>query len=233
MNTRSKPVLAPRLFPLLAAAVFGFSPGPALAAPGDCAQPVSAGANIAATDCLFILKVAVGSESCNPECICAPKGRLPVSASDALLCLQAAVGSAPPLDCPCSQDGFTGEAVAFINEVEMPTVNIEDEGDDFTVDCCKDFGAISEDFVVNGTDLIDNRLAVLSTLLTIISGSDVIVSVNHQIERGNLVLLLDHRGVNTGNPQDPLTSPSFRPTTRHRPTTTKRPPATVSSSSTR
>ncbi|HET9062554.1 MAG TPA: hypothetical protein VFO62_04625 [Candidatus Binatia bacterium] len=74
---------------------------PARAATGDCSQPVSAGAAPVATDCLFILNAAVGLQSCDPACICAPKGTLPTSATDALVCLNATVGVPVDLQCPC------------------------------------------------------------------------------------------------------------------------------------
>jgi hypothetical protein len=66
-----------------------------------CAQPISDGDAPHATDCLFLLNAAVGLTSCVPECVCAPKGVLPVSATDALICLAAAVGSDVDLHCPC------------------------------------------------------------------------------------------------------------------------------------
>jgi len=75
--------------------------GSAQADNGDCSQPVSSGAGPAASDCLFILKTAVGSETCEPECICAPKGTFPVTTTDALLCLRGAVGQSVSLNCPC------------------------------------------------------------------------------------------------------------------------------------
>ncbi len=75
-------------------------PWSALAVRGDCAQPVSGGEEPVATDCLFILGVAVGSRSCNPACVCAPKGSLPTTATDALLCLRRATGQAAALNCP-------------------------------------------------------------------------------------------------------------------------------------
>lgn len=66
-----------------------------------CAQPVSSGPAPVATDCLFILRAAVGSETCSPECVCAPTGTAPAKATDALLCLQSTVGIGVTLDCPC------------------------------------------------------------------------------------------------------------------------------------
>src|SRR6185503_5248473 len=82
----------------------------AWAAQGDCSQPVSAGAAPSASDCLFILKVAVGAQTCAPACICDPSGGGGTSASDALLCLKKAVGQGVTLNCPC--DGANDSPVA-------------------------------------------------------------------------------------------------------------------------
>jgi hypothetical protein len=70
------------------------------AALGDCGQPVSNGANPTASDCLFILKTAVGSQTCDPVCVCDTNGAGGVSASDALVCLKKAVGQGVTLACP-------------------------------------------------------------------------------------------------------------------------------------
>jgi tripartite motif-containing protein 71 len=72
------------------------------ASQGDCAQPLTDGPVPAATDCLFILQAAVGTVTCDPECICAPKGTFPIAATDALLCLSRATGQPTSLDCPCA-----------------------------------------------------------------------------------------------------------------------------------
>ncbi len=67
-----------------------------------CSRPVSSGAGPVASDCLFILRVAVGSEVCVPQCLCAPSGSLPVVATDALFCLNIAVGVPGAVaNCPC------------------------------------------------------------------------------------------------------------------------------------
>jgi len=76
-------------------------PLPAWPAEGDCSQPVSSGAVPSVSDCLFILRTAVGISTCDPACICAPKGTLPISAADALLCLKKSVGQNVTLSCPC------------------------------------------------------------------------------------------------------------------------------------
>jgi len=84
-------------------------PVASFSAQGDCSQPVSNGAVPVATDCLFLLNVAVGLQTCSPECICAPSGTLPAKASDALLCLNASVGGSATLDCPCEPVSSEGD----------------------------------------------------------------------------------------------------------------------------
>ena len=68
---------------------------------GDCSQPLTDGPTPVSTDCLYILNVAIGLQTCSPECICAPSGTLPAVAGDALACLIVATGGAFVLDCPC------------------------------------------------------------------------------------------------------------------------------------
>jgi hypothetical protein len=82
-------------------------PLPALAVLGDCGQPVTNGPSPTATDCLFILQASVDLAACNPECICALRGSLPVSATDALVCLSLSVGQPVTLDCPCGSGTTT------------------------------------------------------------------------------------------------------------------------------
>ena len=74
---------------------------PRSAAAQTCSQPLSAGNHPTATDCLYVLRAAVGLTFCDPECVCAPKGSLPTSATDALLCLGAATGQSVAMTCPC------------------------------------------------------------------------------------------------------------------------------------
>lgn len=78
-----------------------------LAAQGDCSQPLSNGPFPVATDCLYILNAAVLLQTCTPQCICAPTGDLPISATDALACLQKAVGQPITLQCPCGSGTST------------------------------------------------------------------------------------------------------------------------------
>lgn len=75
--------------------------------PAWCSRPLSRGGSSdapVASDCLFILRAAVGLEQCSPACICRPTGNLAASgptASDALVCLTLSVGSPASLNCPC------------------------------------------------------------------------------------------------------------------------------------
>src|SRR6185295_6418205 len=94
MRHRTVPVLA--LLLLLACSK------PAFAARGDCGQPSSNGATPLASDCLYILRAALGIGSCDPTCICDlnASGGSP-TASDALTCLKTSLGVAGLLNCPC------------------------------------------------------------------------------------------------------------------------------------
>ena len=76
-----------------------FAANEAEAAQGDCCQPVTNGATPTASDCLFILKTAVGSNTCDPECVCNPNGDASITATDGeaypRFSLEAAVARAP------------------------------------------------------------------------------------------------------------------------------------------
>jgi hypothetical protein len=76
--------------------------------PVACGRPVSgadtpAGSRPRATDCLFILNVAVGAKSCVPTCVCDVNALSSpgTTATDALVCLAAAVGQSVELGCLC------------------------------------------------------------------------------------------------------------------------------------
>jgi uncharacterized repeat protein (TIGR01451 family) len=88
-------------------------PAASLAAQGDCGQPMSTGATPTASDCLFILRTAVGSQVCDPVCICDTNGAGGTSATDALLCLKAAVAEPVTLSCPCETIGEASIAIAI------------------------------------------------------------------------------------------------------------------------
>jgi len=108
-------ILAVALVALTAVtAAESIAPRPAEAALGDCGQPATAGAAPTVTDCLRILRAAVGSASCDPACICAPAGSLPATASDALACMRKATGQAVSLDCPCVSGGGVRPNIVLI-----------------------------------------------------------------------------------------------------------------------
>ena len=106
MSRRARIVTA-RLLLALFVTISSFAPAPATAAQGDCSQPVSNGARPVATDCLFILNAAVQLATCTPTCTCAPKGSLPITATDALVCLRGVVDLTLDFDCPCSSGSLT------------------------------------------------------------------------------------------------------------------------------
>jgi hypothetical protein len=72
----------------------------------SCADPVAPFDGPVATDCLFILNAAVGSQEC-ADCLCDAAGSNGINATDALLCLKVAVGESLPLDCPACNGGST------------------------------------------------------------------------------------------------------------------------------
>ncbi len=63
-----------------------------------CAQPVTTGDGPTATDCLYVLRAAVGVEDCD-ACICDADASGGIVATDALTCLRSAVGQPGGLAC--------------------------------------------------------------------------------------------------------------------------------------
>ena len=84
-----------------------------------CSRPVGTQPAPTAGDCLFILRAAIGLEQCLPACICAPKGSLPATATDALICLRRATGQTVTLDCPCA--GVSTTTIAGSTTTTLPT----------------------------------------------------------------------------------------------------------------
>jgi hypothetical protein len=62
---------------------------------------LTVGAVPRASDCLYLLNAAVELVPCEDPCVCAPKGFLPTTATDALICLRVSVGIEAELACPC------------------------------------------------------------------------------------------------------------------------------------
>jgi len=111
---------------------------PASAQAQQCAQPLTTGENPTASDCLFILKAAVGTEVCVVECVCAPSGTLPVKATDALLCLNAAVGGSAPLNCPCEPTTTSTTVSTTTTTITLPPGDLDNDGLGDEVDPCPD-----------------------------------------------------------------------------------------------
>jgi uncharacterized protein YkwD len=108
---------------------------PTFAHASACSQPLSSGAAPTATDCLFLLNVAVGAADCNDPCECAPKGALPTSATDALLCLNAATGQPAALQCPCQVTSSTSTT-----SITTTTTTSVPDTTSTTLDACQGAG---------------------------------------------------------------------------------------------
>jgi hypothetical protein len=69
---------------------------------------------------LFILRTAVGTQTCDPLCICDANGAGGTTATDALLCLKAAVAEPVTLACPCETIGEASLAFAVNPNPVLP-----------------------------------------------------------------------------------------------------------------
>ena len=75
------------------------APSSVCAALGECGHPTSRGAATpSATDALFVLRAAVGAETCKP-CVCDTDANGLTAATDALSILRSAIGLGPALAC--------------------------------------------------------------------------------------------------------------------------------------
>jgi hypothetical protein len=122
------------------ALIVGFLAGPqsVVAAQGDCSQPLSSGLNPVASDCLFILGVAVNLQACTPQpCVCDPTGDGSTTASDALRCLNKAVAEPVTLLCPC--DTTTSSTTTMPNNSDCIDDGMCTNDDCVCSDCDNDF----------------------------------------------------------------------------------------------
>ncbi|MFT4571777.1 MAG: hypothetical protein ACI91F_002673, partial [Candidatus Binatia bacterium] len=111
---------------LLIAASVGMAPGTAQALLGDCSQPQTTGVNSVATDCLFILRAAVGASTCTEPCICDTSGDGRTSATDALFCLLSSVGADIDLNCTCGgRVDLQADKYLFDADVDVVDANIQ------------------------------------------------------------------------------------------------------------
>jgi hypothetical protein len=105
---------------MLAAGVLGGSPGTANAGLGSCSQPVSTGTDPVASDCLYILRTAVGAVVPPKPCITRTRGGTITRASDALQCLTYSVGGPVTVDCPCGTPDVESSDFTFDPDIDMP-----------------------------------------------------------------------------------------------------------------
>jgi hypothetical protein len=179
---------------------------------GDCGQPSTDGLRPAASDALFVLRVAVGLGQCVPA-VCDVDANCSVNAVDALRVLKNAVGQAIELSCAgnCVTTTTTSTTTTTLEEApswpEDPVDYIPgrvsylsalgiaalDQG---IPTCCKDFGAISKDAIVEGTDELDNALAVLASQLQQL-GVDLNALLADAITTGSLAVLFDHQSLDS------------------------------------
>lgn len=125
---------------LLAAGLVGGMTPLAHAGAGSCSQPVTTGTDPLATDCLFILRAAVGTATCTNPCICQPRGIAPTRASDALVCLQYSVGQPVTIDCPCGTPDIESSEYVFDPDTAIADPNIAARFEKTTY-----YGAFSQD----------------------------------------------------------------------------------------
>jgi len=140
-----------------------------------------------------------GTQTCGPDttwdyCMC--EGVL-LDAGDAGGSIDGGSQDAgTPIEWPASPDEYVVEQVAYVNTMTVPPVVRE------TVDCCRDFGMISRDYIEAGTSEIDNAVAEVADSLTSL-GYDLQMVLNGLLADGTFVLLLDHRDL------DGATDPDF------------------------
>jgi hypothetical protein len=123
----------------------------ALAGQGDCAQPVSEGADPTATDALAVLNGAVGLLACE-LCTCDVNNSGTVTATDALSVLQNAIGTGPPLVCPPGRKIvlLSQSAVVLSTQGEQSTIIAQVQSCNGSVD---DFAVI--DFASSNSDSVE------------------------------------------------------------------------------
>lgn len=92
---------------------------PSLAGLGDCGQPLSDGDGPVASDCLHVLRAAVGTVGCE-DCVCDLNASASQTASDALLCLRSAVGQEVELAClTCCYEPLDPQPEQFIDALGL------------------------------------------------------------------------------------------------------------------
>ncbi len=95
-------------------------------------------------------------------------------------------GSIPPW--PSSAEGYDASLVSYLNALNKPAKV------GFTYACCRDFGAISRDKILDGTDDIDNAVAAFFDALGLLTGVNLQSNIDENLQDGSLMILFDHWG---------------------------------------
>ncbi len=89
---------------------------------------------------------------------------------------------------PAATTDYVTQQVSWIDTLTVPAITAG------VPECCKDFGPISEDFITTGGNDVDNAYARLAASLAGL-GVDLQASLDTQLQTGDDVPLLDHRGL--------------------------------------
>jgi hypothetical protein len=101
-----------------------------------------------------------------------------------------------PPTWPTDPNDYVPGPISYINSLTVPAVVSG------VPTCCKDFGTISKDYIVSGTNNMDNALAVLAGSLGAF-GVDLQQLLTDAITGGSLVVLLDHQDLAYSSLPDP------------------------------
>jgi hypothetical protein len=117
------------------------------------------------------------------------------------ICTPTVIGEVPteaPPTWPATPQDYVFGPSSYMNTLTVPTVT------DDVPSCCKDFGAISRDKIEDNTNNVDNALAVLADQLAGLT-IDVQQALDDAIAAGELVILLDHPGLDIVTQPDAFT----------------------------
>jgi hypothetical protein len=99
---------------------------------------------------------------------------------------------------PADADDYVAEEATYLDSLGVPAVVSG------VPECCRDWGAISKDFITGSTNNLDNALAVLAANLVGL-GVDLEQLLLDSLADGSLVILFDHRNLDGGALPDDFT----------------------------
>lgn len=121
IHTQLTPLILPFSFCL---GLFALTPV-AHADQGDCGQPITTGANPAASDALYVLRAAVGIDSC-ASAVCDTDGSCVVTAGDALRLLGYVTGQPYELSCDLCGVTTTSTSTTSTSTTTLPPATWSD-----------------------------------------------------------------------------------------------------------